>query len=92
MPGQQIQLSDWAQQLSGLVVLAGCAAMATPRPKPKVSVLPAVEPEKPAEPKPRKKVNLSPEVQEFMRLPTNIQRQILDYARNWIDANFERTG
>jgi len=92
MLGQQIQLADWAQQLSGLVVLAGYAAMATPGPKPKVSVLPAVEPERPAERKPRKKVSLSPEVQEFMRLPSHVQRQVLDYARNWIDANFERTG
>ena len=85
------RVSDWAQQLSGLVVLAGCAAMATPKPKPppKVNVLPSVEPDKPAEPKPRKKSNPSPEVQEFMRLPPHVQRQVLDYARNWINANFE---
>ena len=92
MPGQQIQLADWAQQLSELVVLAGCAAMATPSPKPKVNILPAVEPEKPAERKPRKKKdNLAPEVREFMQLPSHVQRQVLDYARNWIDANFEGT-
>ena len=90
MPGQQIQLAEWAQQLSGLVVLAGCAAMATPSRKPKVNALPTVAPAKPAEPKPRKKSTPSPEVQEFMRLPPNIQRQVLDYARNWIDASFEK--
>ena len=90
MPGQQIQLAEWAQQLSGLVVLAGCAAMATPSRKPKVTTLPAVEPEKPVGQKPRKKGNPSPEVQEFMRLPPIIQRQVLDYARNWIDASFEK--
>jgi hypothetical protein len=90
MPGQQIQLAEWAQRLSGLVALAGCAAMATPSRKPKVNALPAVEPEKPVEQKPRKKSNPSPEVQEFMQLPPHIQRQVLDYARNWIDANFER--
>ena len=44
-----------------------------------------------AEKPPRKKKdNLSPEVREFMRLPPHIQRQVLDYARNWINANFER--
>ena len=84
-------LRDWTQQLSGLVVLAGCAAMATPKPKPPSSaiLLLAIEPVNPAR-KPRKQNNLSPEVQEFMRLPSHVQRQVLDYARNWIDANFER--
>ena len=84
-------LRELSQQLSGLVALAGYAAMATPSRKPKISVLPAVEPEKPAERKPRKKDNLSAEVQEFMRLPPRVQRQVLDYGRRYIDANFERT-
>ena len=87
-------LRELAEQLSGLVALAGCAAMATPIPKPKsvlrATVLPAtVEPANPTR-KPRKQSNLSPEVREFMQLPPNIQRQVLDYARNWIDASFER--
>ncbi len=92
MPEQEVPIfQDWVQQLSGLVLLAGCAAMATPGPRPKVNILPAVAADKPAEPKPRKKSNLSPEVLEFTQLPPHIQRQVLDYAGNWIDANFERT-
>ena len=82
---------DWLQQLAAMVFLAGCAAMAMPRPKPKINVLPAVEADNPAEPKPWNERNPSPEAQEFMQLPPNIQRQVLDYARNWIDASFERT-
>jgi len=37
----------------------------------------------------KKKDNLSPEVREFMQLPPLIQRQVLEYARNWISSNFE---
>lgn len=83
---------DWLQQLAGGVFLAGCAAMvmAMSRPKPKAGILPSVEADEPVEPKTRKKRNPSPEVQEFMRLPPHIQRQGLNYAKNWIDANFER--
>jgi len=81
-------IAEWAQRMAELVVIAGCAIMA-PRPKPK-EILPAIAQNKPAEPKPRNKSNLSPEVREFMQLPLNIQRQALDYARNWIDANFEK--
>jgi len=87
---QELRLADWTQQLAGLVVLASCAVMATPS-KPKVKVLPAVEAANPGGQKPRKKKGeLSPEVQEFMYLPQNIQRQVLDYARNWISASFEK--
>lgn len=84
---------DWLQQLAAMVLLAGCAAMAVPRPKPKpkVDVLLSIEAGEPAKPKPRKKNNLSPKAQEFMHLPPQIRRQVLDYARNWIDANFEKT-
>ena len=42
-------------------------------------------------PKPWKERNPSPEVHEFMHLPPDMRRQVLDYARNWIDANFEKT-
>jgi len=86
MSGQG-QASEWAQQLAQLAFLAGCVAVAAPRRKPKVSVLPSVEPVKS---KPRRKNNPSPEVQEFMRLPQHVQRQVLDYAKNWLDAHFER--
>lgn len=85
-------LRELAQQLSGLVVLAGYAAMVTPKPGLRVNALPAVGADKPAEKPPRKKGALPLEVQEFMHLPPRLQRQMLDYARNWIDANFERTG
>ncbi len=90
MQGHNLQVADWTQQLAGLVVLAGCAAMATDS-KPKVSLLPAVEGAgKFVEQKTRKKKdNLSPEVREFMQLPPLIQRQVLDYAKSWINANFE---
>lgn len=83
---------NWVQQLSGLVVLAGCAYIATPS-KPRLANVPSVR-ETVSNPTPKlqkKKGNLSPEVREFMQLPLNIQRQVLDYARNWIDASFERT-
>ena len=84
---------NWVQQLSDVAVLAGFAYLATPS-KPGLTNVPAVvEPSpNPVEQKPQKKKgNLSPEEQEFKRLPLNIQRQVLDYARNWLDANFERT-
>jgi hypothetical protein len=81
---QGLRLAEWVQQLTGLVFLAGCVAMVTPSPGPKINLLPSVE-------KPRKR-NLPPEVQEFMKLPPHIQKQVLDYARNWIGANFERAG
>ncbi len=59
--------------------------------KPETSSLPAVEnSDKPAERKARKRNgDLTPEVLEFMTLPRHIQRQVLDYARRWINANFE---
>ena len=87
----QGQISGFVRQLSELVVLAGCAYMSAPS-KPRLANVPSVrEPaSSPTQQKPRKKNNLSPEVREFMQLPTNIQRQVLDYARNWIDASFER--
>ena len=90
MLDQEVQVApDWLQQLAAVVFLAGCAAMTMPRPKPKIDVLPAVEEDKPAEPE--EEINPSPEAQEFMHLPPQIRRQVLDYAKNWIDANFERT-
>jgi len=87
---QELRLADWTQQLAGLVVLASCAAMARAS-RPKINVLPAVaDAAKLVAPKTRKKKdNLSPEVREFMQLPPLIQRQVLEYARNWISANFE---
>ena len=89
MSNQRVPVAEWARQLSDLVLLAGFTAMATPKQNPIIKALPAVEPEKPAEPS-RKKSALSPEVREFMSLPPHIQRQVLDYARNWIDATFEK--
>jgi hypothetical protein len=89
---QKVPVSpDWVQQLSGLVLLAGCAAMAAPGPKARASILPAAATDAVAKPKPRKKNDLSPEAREFMRLPPHIQRQVLGYARNWIEASFEGT-
>ena len=83
---------NWVQQLSDLAALAGFAYLASPS-KPRLGNVPSViEPaSNPTRRKPRnKKGELSPEVREFMQLPPNIQRQVLDYARNWIDASFER--
>jgi hypothetical protein len=85
------QALGWILQLAGLMVLAGCAAKSRRGPRPKLDTLTSVG-NKPVAPKPRKKANPSAEVQEFMRLPPNVQRQVLNYARNWIDAHFERTG
>ena len=85
---------NWVQQLSDLTVLAGFSYMASPS-KPRLGNVPSVREPTPNPPrqKPRnKKGNLSPEEQEFRQLPLNIQRQVLDYARNWIDASFEREG
>jgi hypothetical protein len=83
---------NWVQQLSGLAALAGCAYLASPS-KPGLGNVPSVREPAPDSPrrKPRnKKGELSPEVREFMHLPPNIQRQVLDYARNWISASFKR--
>ena len=82
----------WVHQLSDLAVLAGFAYLASPS-KPGLANVPSVREPAPNPPrqKPRnKKGELSPEVQEFKQLPRHIQRQVLDYARNWIDASFER--
>lgn len=89
MSVQEVRLADLAQQLAGLVVLASCAAVTARQPKPEVNVLPAVAPGKPVPQEPKQGV-VSPEVLEFMTLPQHLQRQVLDYARNWIDANFEK--
>jgi hypothetical protein len=82
---------NWVQPLSDLAVLAGFAYLVAPS-KPRLGNVPSVQEPvtNPVGQKSRKKSNLSPEVQEFMRLPPNIQRQVLDYARHWIDASFER--
>ena len=90
---QELRLADWTQQLAGLVVLASCAYMAAESPRPRLGALPYVkEPvSNPAGQKQRKKKrDLSPEMQEFGRYPPHIQRQVLDYARNWISASFEK--
>jgi len=90
---QELRLADWTQQLAGLVLLANCAYMAISPPKPRLSALPSVEDpvSNTAGQKPRrKKRDLSPEMQEFGRYPPHIQRQVLDYARNWISASFEK--
>jgi hypothetical protein len=80
---------DWVRQLAELVLLVGCAYIAAPEPKPKADILPVVVE---TEERSRQDDNLSPEVREFMRLPLNVQKQVLDYARTWIDAHFERVG
>jgi len=84
---------NWVQQLSDLAALAGCAYLSAPS-KPRLGNVPSVieTASNPTRRKPRNKKGnlLSPEVREFMQLPPNIQRQVLDYARNWIDASFER--
>jgi hypothetical protein len=91
MSQANLALPDWAEQLAGLVLLAGCAAMAMPVPQPKVNVLPSVEADSLAERK-RRKDKLSPEVREFMELTPDLQKLALSYVRNWIAANYEREG
>ena len=79
---------EWVRQLAGLVVLACCAAMAAPPPIPEQKTLPAVEAAR--EEKRPGRGTLPPEAQEFMRLPPHIRKQVLGYARNWLDSNFEK--
>ena len=89
MQGNNLQVADW-EMLAALVILGSYTAMS----KSRADVLPSVHESlpNPVEQKPReKKGRLSPEVQEFMQLPPHIQRQVLDYARNWISASYERT-
>lgn len=90
MPGQQIQLTEWARQLADLVVLASCAAMASPSrrkgSKTEGDAVPVVEGEKQSQ---RKRDSPSPEVIEFMGYPLHFQRQMLEYGRTYIAANFE---
>ena len=82
---------DWLQQLAAVMLLAGCIAMAMPRPNPRpnVDVLPSIAPAATAKPKLLKKNKLPPDAREFMHLPPDLRRQVLDYARNWMAANFE---
>ncbi len=79
---------DWVRQLAGLMVLACCAAMAAPPPRQEPKILPAVEATR--EEKRPGQGALPPEAQEFMHLPPHIRKQVLGYARNWLDANFEK--
>ena len=92
MPGEEVRITpDWVRQLAELVLMAGCACMAAPSPKPAAKILPSVAADGPARrSQSLRKSGPSPEVSQFMRLPRNMQRQVLDYARGWIDANFER--
>lgn len=94
MPGQdfRVELENIFQQLSYLVVLAGCTAMAS-KPKP-VTDVPALGTEQlmlkvkaPDDVVRRKK--LSPELREFKRYPVLLQRQMLDYGQRYADACFE---
>ena len=81
-------IEEWLRWMVDLVVVAGCVMMVTPPPKPE-QIVSDVALNEPVETKPQKKGNVSPEVQEFKRLPLHIQKQALGYARKWIDANFE---
>jgi len=69
--------------LGQLALVAGCAYLAVPTPRLRVSLLPAAA-------DPPRQERLSPEIREFMGLPPQIQKQALDYARRWTEANFER--
>ena len=82
---------NWVEQISGLVALAGCLYLASPS-RAGLSKAPSVRElaSDHAEQRPReKRGELSPEVREFMMLPSHIQQQVMDYARGWIKANFE---
>ena len=86
---------DWLQQMAAVILLAGCIALAMPRPKPEpnVDVLTSVASSvTPAKPQQLKKNKLPPDAREFTHLLPQIRRQVLDYASKWIDANFEKTG
>ncbi|MFC1910288.1 hypothetical protein ACFLXC_03210 [Chloroflexota bacterium] len=76
---QEANLEELARQLSGIALLAGCAAMSVPRrsPRPTKRVLPMVKPAPPVREK------LSPEVREFKSYPRDMQKQALAYLRKW---------
>jgi hypothetical protein len=84
----QSQISGIISQLSDLVIVAGCIYLAEPTPQIKMNWLP--EAVKPID-ESRYPDTVTPEVREFMQLPIHVQKQVLEYARNWLDANFERS-
>ena len=45
--------------------------------------------DKPARPSGRRRRQATPEEAEFMRLPPQLQKQLLRYGANWTDAMFE---
>jgi hypothetical protein len=83
-------LQELTQHLSGLVLLAGCVYLVAPERKAKANILPSIKPERKAQPKPRTTSNPSSEIREFSQMPPRLRKQVLEYARKWIDANFER--
>jgi hypothetical protein len=88
VPGQEVRvIPEWAQHLAGAMLLGFCFSIAMQDTKRRALRLPSAE--KQAELKPLNTDRHSSELQEFIDLPPNIQRQVLDYARNWIDAGFE---
>jgi len=81
-------MREFFQQLTSLVMLAGCAALAVQpksRPANTGQVLFRIGT---AENAPRRH-RPSPEVQEFKKYPPLLQRQMLDYGRRYVNALFE---
>ena len=83
----QSEISTITKPFAELVLLTGCIYLMVPRTKNRTLSLPAViqlNEQRSTE------AVLTPEVEEFIRLPNQVQMQVMDYARNWLDANFER--
>lgn len=91
---QRVEPWEWRETLAQLAFLASCAAAATSS-RPKASLVTAVIPgnddrsSELAETGQGQFRSVSSEVVEFMTYPVTWQRQMLEYGRQYIKANFE---
>ena len=83
----QSQIPTLVKHLSDLALLASCIYLSTPLPDPKKNIAPVVLPDAISV---TERQGMTAELREFADLPPQLQRQVLEYARKWLDANFEK--
>jgi hypothetical protein len=84
----QSEISAITGPLAELVLLTGCIYLLVPETKSRKDLLPAAIK---LQERWYRSADLTPEAEEFIKLPPQVQKQVMDYARNWINANFERS-
>ncbi len=86
----RMTIAELGRQLVSLTIIAGWLLLASPAKKkpgePAITLAPSVKDTQEAT---ETRQKLSPQVREFMHLPDPLQKQALEYAKNWVKANFD---